>query len=78
MVKGGYGAITAALAAGLNVRLSCPVARVSDDSSGVHITLADGASLTQNGMRHLRQGKASHLCGPGCLIIWPSPCVSVS
>ena len=42
MVKGGYGAITAALAAGLNVRLSCPVVCISDDSSGVHVTLADG------------------------------------
>ena len=42
MIKGGYGAITAALAAGLNMRLSCPVVRVSDDSSGVHVTLADG------------------------------------
>ena len=46
MVHEGYGAITDALAASLDLRLSCPVVRIEDDDSGVRVvTAAGGAAL---------------------------------
>ena len=45
MVEGGYGAITDAMTAGLDVRLSCPVTRVEDHEDGVRVTTATGQLL---------------------------------
>ena len=43
MVPGGYGALTDALAARLDVRLLSPVARVAYSGAGVQVTTVSGA-----------------------------------
>ena len=45
MVREGYSAITDALAAGLDLRLNCPVTRVEDSEVGVRVVSATGAAL---------------------------------
>jgi hypothetical protein len=42
MVVGGYSSILAAMAARLDVRLSCPVMSVEDGNDGVRVTVASG------------------------------------
>ena len=43
MVPSGYSSLLAPLARTLDVRLSCPVALIQDDSDGVQVTTASGA-----------------------------------
>jgi len=45
MVPAGYGAITDALAAQLDVRLNCPVASITDGMDGVLVVTETGPSV---------------------------------
>ena len=45
MLRGGYGQVTQGLAAGLDVRLGCPVTSIEASESSVMVTSASGNPL---------------------------------
>lgn len=68
MVRGGYGQITDALAAKLDVRLGCRVALIAAGEASVKVKTLSGTAQLLRHQTHQHQGKGSR---QGCQSRWP-------